>query len=280
MIQTVFDFIGIPLLLGAALLLFWIESKRPLRRRKDRRWRRIWINLLLSAPSLLVLRFLFVPIIVWLAARSEALHFGLNHFYDLPPWLEAIVAILVLDYSNYLWHILNHKIPFLWRFHLVHHTDPDLDLATAFRFHFGEMIGSVFYRGAFTLLSGVPPLIVLIYEILFQTATMFHHSNTRLPFRMEKLLNYFVVTPRMHGIHHSTIRDETDSNYSVLFSLWDRVHATLRLDKPQDSIVIGVPAYAISEELTASFLFLMPLKQPRAWKKVGTKPSPHQKLTY
>jgi sterol desaturase/sphingolipid hydroxylase (fatty acid hydroxylase superfamily) len=102
-------------------------------------------------------------------------------------------------------------------------------VTTALRFHFGELVGSVFYRGAFVFLSGASPLNVLFYEVAFEGATQFHHGNWRLPLKVERGLNRVFVTPRMHGIHHYVIREETDSNYSVIFSFWDRLHNTMRL---------------------------------------------------
>jgi sterol desaturase/sphingolipid hydroxylase (fatty acid hydroxylase superfamily) len=186
---------------------------------------------------------------------------------DAPIAIKAIISFLLLDYSNYIWHILLHKLPILWRFHLVHHTDLDLDVTTAFRFHFGEMIGSVFFRGAAIILIGASPVIVLIYEIAFEAATQFHHSNTKLPFRFEKVLNYLIVTPRMHGIHHSIIKKDADSNYSIIFSFWDRIHKTINLNKPQQQVVIGVPSYDDQKELTIGFLLKLPFTAIRPWKK-------------
>lgn len=149
----------------------------------------------------------------------------------------------MLDYGNYLWHLLNHYVPFLWRFHNVHHIDLDLDVTTAIRFHYGEIVLSVFSRGAIILILGASPLLILVYEIFFEAATNFHHSNLRLPYHWEKLITKFIVTPRMHGIHYSIVKRETDSNFSVIFSFWDRIHQTLRLNIPSHAINIGVPAY-------------------------------------
>ncbi|MEO6330831.1 MAG: sterol desaturase family protein, partial [Ginsengibacter sp.] len=114
---------------------------------------------------------------------------------------------------------------------------------------------------------GASPLIVLIYEIAFEAATQFHHSNTKLPFRFEKFLNYLIVTPRMHGIHHSMIKNETDSNYSVIFSFWDRIHKTVRLNVSQNQIVTGVPPYHEEKELTIGKLLKLPFTKIRPWKK-------------
>jgi sterol desaturase/sphingolipid hydroxylase (fatty acid hydroxylase superfamily) len=217
---------------------------------------------------------------VWLATENQDIHFGLNYVYILPAWTELAIAFLLLDYTNYLWHLLNHKLPFLWRFHLVHHTDRDLDVTTAFRFHFGEMIGSVFYRGAAVFIIGASPLTVLIYEIAFEAATQFHHSNAKLPFQFEKILNKLIVTPRMHGIHHCVVRAEADSNYSVIFSFWDRIHKTIDLNKRQEDIVTGVPSYSDPQELTIGFLFRLPFTSIRPWKKTPKNRNDPDQLKY
>ncbi len=268
MIKSTFDSYGTPILIGLFIILFILETNFQLRKRVQNRWKRIVINLIVSIPAFVLLRLLFIPAMIWLSVKNQQWQFGLNYLYSLPPWIECVVAFVLLDYSNYIWHILLHKLPFMWRFHLVHHTDLDLDITTAFRFHFGEMIASVFFRGTAVILIGASPTIVLIYEIAFEAATQFHHSNTKLPFWLEKILNILIVTPRMHGIHHSMITKETDSNYSIIFSFWDRIHKTVRLNIHQNEIVTGVPAYADEKELTIGNLLKLPFKAVRKWKEV------------
>ena len=272
MIKMIFDRYGSVILVGAFLVLFLLESRFQLRRRVQSRWKRMIINFVVSIPSFALLRFLFIPGIVWLAERNQAWHFGIIYLVSLPKWAEGLICFFLLDYSNYFWHILLHKLGFLWRFHLVHHTDFDLDLTTAFRFHFGELIASVLFRGAAVVLSGASPVIVLIYEIAFETATQFHHSNSRLAFRLEKLLNKVIVTPRMHGIHHSIIKKEADSNFSTIFSIWDRIHRTIRLNIHQQMIVTGVPSYGNQEELTIGYLLKLPFGKIRPWKILHRSP--------
>ncbi|MEO7210307.1 MAG: sterol desaturase family protein [Chitinophagaceae bacterium] len=269
MIRTIFDTIGSIILISCFLLLFFLESKFQLRKRVQNRWKRIIINFSISIPSFILLRLLFIPLMVFLAYTNEQWHVGLNYFYTASPWLKAAVAFLLLDYSNYLWHIILHKMPLMWRFHLVHHTDLDLDITTAFRFHFGEMIGSVFFRGAAVMLIGVSPLMVLIYEIAFDASNQFQHCNMKIPFRFEKLLNKLVVTPRMHGIHHSMKKSETDSNFSIIFSFWDRLHNTIRLNVHQDEIRTGVPVYPDENELTTGKLLQLPFTKIRQWNEAG-----------
>lgn len=148
----------------------------------------------------------------------------------------------------------------------MHHSDLELDISIAFRFHFGEMIGSVIFRGVAIVMIGASPILILIYEIAFEAATQIHHSNMKLPFKFEKILNYLIVTPRMHGIHHSMIKRETNSNYLVIFSCWDRIHQTVRINIHQDEIVTGVPSYADERELTIGKLWTLPFKSIRYWK--------------
>ncbi len=255
-VRKVFDRKGVPILAGVFVILFLGETVRQLRRRVQPRTKRAVINSVVSLPAFSLLRLLLLPVMVKLAATNKQ---------KKQTAASQLFAFLFMDATNYAWHILNHRLPFLWRFHLVHHTDRDLDITTAFRFHFGEMIGSVLFRGACAKLSGATPVTVLVYEIAFEAATQFHHSNLRLPIETERLINYFFVTPRMHGIHHSTIRNETDSNYSVIFSFWDRLFRTLRLNVPQDEIVIGVPGYDHPGELTIGHLLKLPFGKIKDW---------------
>ena len=264
-IRRVFDTKAVPVLMAAGLLLFVAETRRQLRKRTRPRGERMVTNTLVSLPSFSLLQLLLLPVMVKMAEESRRKKFGLTYRFSAPITLKTAIAFLLLDYSNYGWHVLMHRVPFLWRFHLVHHSDQDLDLTTAFRFHFGELIASVFSRGAAVFLIGPSPLLLLVYEGIFEGATQFHHSNWKLPFRLEKALNKVVVTPRMHGIHHSVVKQETDSNYSVIFSFWDRLHQTIRLNVPQDLVVIGVPSYSNPAELTAGYLLKMPFTKIRPW---------------
>src|SRR3954453_8279121 len=280
-IRDIFDSIGTLVLMVVFLVLFIIEGRRQLRKRVQPRWHRIFINLIVSLPAFTLLRLLLIPAMVWLAAQNESWCFGLNYLSKLPSWAEGTIAFVILDYTNYCWHILNHRVPLLWRFHLVHHTDADLDVTTAIRFHFGEIIGSVFFRGAAVVLVGASPLLVLIYEIIFEACTQFHHSNMKLPLKVERALNTLIVTPRMHGIHHSVVRSETDSNYSVIFSFWDRIHRTIKLHIPQQQVVIGVPMYSNHQELTIGFLLKLPFTKIREWKsEVPEEPSSKEEIQY
>lgn len=259
----IFNSYGLPVLALLIVAFFLLETKLPLRKPVQKRWQRIIINVSMALPAFGLLRLLFVPAMVWIAYKNQSWHFGLNYLYQLPLWLEAGIAFIGLDYFIYLWHVLTHKVPLLWRFHLVHHTDLDLDVSTAVRFHFGELFFSIFFRGASVLITGALPLTVLVYEIVFEACNNFHHSNLRLPLKIEKVLNAFLVTPRMHGVHHSVISTERNSNWGTVFSFWDRLHNTFQLHKTKQPLVIGEAPYQDKKELTVFTLLAMPFRKIR-----------------
>lgn len=138
-------------------------------------------------------------------------------------WQGLLIDLLLLDCWIYWWHRANHEWPFLWRFHEVHHLDEFLDASSALRFHFGEVLLSSLVRAGVILLLGVPLLSVVVFETLLALSAMFHHSNLRLPPRLERALSFVIVTPSIHWVHHHAIRRDTDSNYSALLSVWDRL---------------------------------------------------------
>jgi sterol desaturase/sphingolipid hydroxylase (fatty acid hydroxylase superfamily) len=188
----------------------------------------------------------------------------------LPKFLETILAVVLLDYTLYVWHVLTHKVPFLWRFHLVHHIDLDLDATTAIRFHFGELIISALWRAAQILIIGVSPASFAAWQLFLFPSILFHHSNVRLPVGFERNLHRFIVTPHLHGIHHSTVRDETDSNWSSGLTVWDWLHGTLKTDFAQGEIVIGVPAYQNPEEVKLAKILPLPfIAQKSDWQLSG-----------
>ena len=259
-----------PLLLGAAGLLVWLERRRPLRRAVESTRRREARNLAVAAAGAAALSLTERPLADALTSLVERRRWGLLKVLRLPRAAEVAAAVVLLDYTLYLWHVLTHRVPFLWRFHLVHHVDLDLDASTALRFHFAELAVSVPWRAAQILLIGVSPLAFSVWQTLLLVSILFHHSNVRLPVELERRINLLVVTPRMHGIHHSTRKEETDSNWSSGLTLWDRLHGTLRLDVPQEAITIGVPAYRDPRELALVEIIRMPFGEERpAWQPQG-----------
>jgi sterol desaturase/sphingolipid hydroxylase (fatty acid hydroxylase superfamily) len=259
-----------PLVLGAAGLLVWLERRRPLRRAVEQKTTREARNLAVAAAGAVALSVTEKPLAEALTSLVERRRWGLLKVIRLPAWVEVALAVVLLDYTLYLWHVLTHRAPFLWRFHLVHHVDLDLDASTALRFHFAELVVSVPFRAAQILLIGVSPLAFSAWQTFLLLSILFHHSNVRLPVEFERRLNRVFVTPRMHGIHHSDVKGETDSNWSSGLTVWDWLHGTLRLDVPQSEIVIGVPAYQDPRELGLAEIIKLPFGEERpAWRPAG-----------
>jgi sterol desaturase/sphingolipid hydroxylase (fatty acid hydroxylase superfamily) len=247
------------------LILFISERIFPLRKEKSLFKVRLVINIVISLFSFLIAFFLIAPSVKNALGWTTKENFGLLYLTELPFIIEGIIAFLLMDLAFYYWHLLNHKIPFLWRFHNVHHIDPDLDITTAFRFHFGEIGMSAGFRVIQVSLIGISPLAFIIYESCFTANTLFHHSNIRMPIKVERILNKLLVTPRMHGIHHSQIKNETNSNYSTVFPWWDWIHKTIRLNIPQKNIVIGIPGYSKGTDNNLWQVLLLPFRKQRKY---------------
>ncbi|MBX6314339.1 MAG: sterol desaturase family protein [Isosphaeraceae bacterium] len=250
--------------------LLWLERRRPLRRASESKLRRDARNLVVAATSQVAIRWAETPVVLPLARMVERRRWGLLQRLDLPSWLEVPLAVALMDYTLYLWHILVHKVPFLWRFHQVHHVDLDMDASTALRFHFGEMIVSIPWRAAQVALIGVSPRALAVWQTATLIEILFHHSDVALPIAVERWLCRLIVTPRMHGIHHSIVPEEQNSNWSSGLTLWDWLHGTLRLDIPQEAITIGVPAYRDPAEVTLPKILALPFgKQRPSWQLPG-----------
>jgi sterol desaturase/sphingolipid hydroxylase (fatty acid hydroxylase superfamily) len=265
-VTTAFDLVGGTAIVVVVVSCLLAEQRYRLRLRTRPRAERLRTNAAMVALAVLTLRVAMVPAAITVASAAEHAGVGVLRWLPLPPAIAAGAGFLLLDWSIYVWHRLNHRAPVLWRFHLVHHTDLDLDVSTAFRFHVGELLLSVAWRSAQIVLIGVGPELVLVYEASMEAATAFHHSNWRLPVPLEHALNLVLVTPRMHGIHHSALEAETNSNWSVVFSWWDRLHRTLRRGVSHDRLTIGLPAYREPTELGVLQLLALPFTRQRpAW---------------
>jgi sterol desaturase/sphingolipid hydroxylase (fatty acid hydroxylase superfamily) len=250
-------------LTGIAVSLFVLERFAPLRTAKHALIERLFINLCISALAFIVAAIAVRPAALSALRLASQTSFGLLHVLNMPMALQFALGFLLLDLTFYYWHLANHQVPWLWRFHNVHHIDSDLDVTTAFRFHGGEIALSAGFRFLQVLLIGGPIGIYVAYELIFQGNTLFHHSNVRLPIAVERLLNRVLVTPRMHGIHHSQVYEETNSNFSVVFPWWDRLHSTLRLNIPQAQVAIGIPGYSLPDDNTLRNALVMPFRFQR-----------------
>lgn len=227
---------------GLAALLAWETAQPffPFFARPGERVRHGARNLALGALNILVVALGFAA--AWLAVTqwTAAHRFGLLPWLGLEPLPRVALAVLLLDAWTYAWHRLNHRVPLLWRFHRLHHVDRAMDVTTASRFHTGEIVLSSLLRVPVLALIGCRIDELALYEVLLFTVVQFHHANIALPERLERVLRAVIVTPSMHKVHHSVVRAECDSNYSSLFSWWDRIFRSLRLSRDPRKIVFGV----------------------------------------
>lgn len=243
---------------GFFAALYYFEKKRPLRKQIEPKITNTARDLAIASAAGLAVNFFEKPVADKLTRFVENKNFGLLKIFRLPKFLETALAVILLDYTLYLWHVFTHKSPFLWRFHKIHHADLDLTAATAIRFHFGEIMISVLFRAGQILLIGVSRKSLEIWQMLLFLSIFFHHSNIRLPEKFERKLQKIITTPRLHGIHHSIKEDEMNSNWSSGLTLWDFLHGTFRDDIPQDEIIIGVKEFDEIQDVAVSKMLAEP----------------------
>ena len=249
------------LLFGAAVGgLYIVERLRPLRQQQEptsaRSARNLTMGLLAGAATAAT----EWPMVEPAQRLAERHRLGLLRSVRLPRILRFTLGFLLLDYTLYVWHRLNHHVPVLWRFHAVHHIDLDLDSTTGLRFHFGELTLAAGFRAAQILLIGVDRATLRVWQQLLFLSVVFHHSNLELPIGLERRLVRCLVTPRMHGIHHSTRVEEAGSNYSSLLACWDHLHRSLELGVAQASITIGVAGFSRPEDVTLAESLALPFR--------------------
>jgi len=243
---------------GTFAVLYIFERRRPLRPQLEQKEIQTARNLTVAALAGLAFNLFEKPIAEKLTRYVEEKHFGLLKIFRLPKFFETILAVVLLDYTLYLWHFLTHKIPFLWRFHRIHHADLDLTASTAIRFHFGEITISVLFRAGQVLFIGVSPKALNVWQSLLFLSILFHHSNLRLSKQFEEKLQKIIVTPHLHGIHHSVQEDEMDSNWSSGLTVWDFLHKTFRNDVPQEKITIGIENLDEEYKVTLGKMLIAP----------------------
>ncbi len=187
----------------------------------------------------LLLAVITIKIIAWASRFPLALTFSIPFF----AYLKTVLIFILFDLWMYLWHMANHRISFLWLFHRAHHTDTDMDTTTALRFHPGELILSSSLRLPVLILLGMSFSEVVLFETILNTSTLFHHSNLAIPEKWDRILRAVIVTPNMHRVHHSVELLETNSNYTSLLSVWDRLFRSFRKREDTQTITIGLPRF-------------------------------------
>lgn len=254
--------------------LIWFEKRRALRSVHRNKLRRDVRNLAIAAPAGAVMQALDMPVALRVAELAQQKGWGILPSLRLPRAVSTVAGILLLDYTLYWWHYLTHRVPVLWRFHQVHHVDREMDATTAIRFHFGEIAVSVAFRAAQVAAIGPSPMAVAAWQVFLFLCILFHHSNVRLPVAFERILARFIITPRLHGIHHSIAPQEVNSNWSSGLTVWDWLHSTLRTEVPQEALTLGVPGFL--NGMTAREALAMPFHvagQPPAYDGVPVRQS-------
>ncbi|PWJ58182.1 sterol desaturase/sphingolipid hydroxylase (fatty acid hydroxylase superfamily) [Dyadobacter jejuensis] len=236
------------ILIGGILLFWLIENNWPLFQFKYQKWKHARVNFFFTLTTILVnmpLAFLLLRTSDWATSSSV----GIIHWLSpLPIWLKALIGLMVLDLIGaWLAHWIQHKVKFLWRFHIIHHADQQVDTTTANRHHPGESM----VRFVFTLLaivvSGAPMWLVFLYQSLSVVLSQFNHANIVLPRGLDRLLSWVLVTPNMHHIHHHYQQPFTDSNYGNIFAFWDRLLGTFQYTQ-QKNLIYGIDTHPDPQE--------------------------------
>jgi len=247
-----------------ALLLAW-ESLVPFfaffagipRERARHGLRNLVLGILNATLTGLVFAALWWTTSQWAQAHG----FGLLHWLPPPAWARLALAFLLFDAWMYAWHRLNHRVPVLWRFHRVHHSDPMMDVTTANRFHAGEIIVSSLLRIPVIALLGLTAWELALYEVAMFSVVQWHHANIALPAWLDRVIRAIIVTPFMHKVHHSRWQPETDSNYASLFSWWDRLFGSFRMRDDPHALRFGLDEFSQPEDQTLAGLLATPLRE-------------------
>jgi sterol desaturase/sphingolipid hydroxylase (fatty acid hydroxylase superfamily) len=245
---------------GILVIMFLWEvfaPRRPLTISKITRW---ISNLGMVTIDSIIVRLVFPAALTGIAIIAQQRGWGLFNQFELSDLSRIIFSVLILDLTIYLQHVMFHSVPVLWRLHMVHHSDMNIDVTTGVRFHPIEIILSMGIKMTAVILIGAPPASVLIFEIILNGTSMFNHGNVRYPQWIDSFLRLLVVTPEMHRVHHSTIRWETNSNLGFNFPWWDRLFGTYR-DQPAKGhleMTIGLDQYKEPRKLTLPWLIILP----------------------
>jgi len=242
---------------GGLALFYLVESGVHTRPWHDSRSKRLVFHAFLAVLNTALMKLAVAgPLLYW-TLIVEARGWGLARWMGLTGVTEIVATVIILDCADYWWHLWNHRIPLLWRFHQAHHVDTHVDVTTSLRFHPGELLLSGVVKAVWLLVWGPSMLAFAIFEASVSLAAQYHHSNFDYPDRVETALRTLTVTPRMHASHHSAMTPTLNSNYSILFSVWDRLFGTYIPPTAEHLEVQGLP-YGRDRHLDLGYWFTMP----------------------
>ncbi len=247
---------------GFFALLLLIELVRPYRASTIPKTRRLVTNISLTLFNSVILSVLLASAVVKTAQHVNVAGIGVLNYLGITGLQKLVLTVLFMDFMLYVWHLLNHEMPFLWRFHRVHHSDLNMDVSTATRFHIGELSISAVIKIGLVYFLGADVIGIVVFEGLLVMTAQFQHSSLKISPVFEKIYWLLFVPPSMHRIHHSVRIRERDTNYGTIFSIWDRMLGTLLKDVRQETIIIGVGPYRNFAKLRLLNLLTMPFSRP------------------
>ena len=250
------------ILLGG-IVLFWIlEGIIPLYSFNYKKGRHAFLNLLFTTTTAII-GFSFAFLLLKSTEIVNEFQFGIIHFFELPLFVEVIISLLILDLVGaYLVHFVEHKVPWMWKFHVIHHSDKNVDVTTGLRHHPGETVFRILFTILGVYVSGASIGIVMLYQSLSVLFAHLTHANINLPQNLDRIISYLFVTPNMHKVHHHYKQPLTDSNYGNIFSVWDRIFGTYTFVNDSKLLVYGIDTH-INDRKIDSFtnLLLIPFKK-------------------
>lgn len=276
MIQTFYSFFEtVPtwfrsLILIGGIIIFWFaEGILPLFNFKYKKVRHASINLFFTMLTAII-GFGLASTLLYTSNLSVQNQFGLLHLIDLPLWLQMILGVLLLDLIGaYLIHWIEHKIRWMWKFHLVHHSDTTVDVTTGLRHHPGETLFRIFFTILATLIIGAPISTIMLYQSVSVLFAHITHANIRMPDHLDRLLSWIFVTPNMHKVHHHYSQPLTDTNFGNIFSIWDRLFGTFAYVKELSSLTYGIDTHMKQDEHSMLInLLKIPFQPYRTHKKI------------
>ena len=237
------------IILAGGIAFFWlIEGVVPFVKFSYNKWQHARINIFFTLTTVII-NFCLAVLLLTTANWTTVNRFGILEWLPkINHWIYTILGLLLLDLIGaYLVHLIEHKVKFIWRFHLIHHTDTCVDTTSANRHHPGESVIRFVFTTLGVLIVGSPIWMVFLYQTLSVVATQFNHANITLPKKIDVLLSYCFVSPDMHKVHHHYVLPYTDSNYGNIFSVWDRIFGTFTtLDR--EKIIYGIDTHMKLEE--------------------------------
>lgn len=236
----------------------WIgEAIVPLVKLEYKKWKHAGVNLVFLVTSILINVFfgiVTVGIFNWLSASN----FGILNWISLPTWLGLILSVMLLDFvAQYVVHYLLHRVSWMWKFHMIHHSDTKVDATTGTRHHPGDYILRELFALGAIIIVGMPIAFYLVYRVCSVFFTYFSHANISLPIWLDKMLSLVVITPNMHKFHHHFERPWTDTNFGNIFSIWDRIFGTLVYDDPK-KVKYGLDVVDGSKDENIAYQFKLP----------------------